>query len=142
MPDSQSRTPRHPLFYASLGFSAGILVGTHLWRPTTWWLAAFAFSAGAALYFARVRPRIAPVVSLVALVFAGALVLQIRQPENQSHRAILTLADGRELTITAHVTGEAFPRDDGFRGTRQSLELETEEVLKSAGQAAAPFIGA
>src|SRR5579884_1999211 len=132
MPDtdpSRTSTARHPLFYAALAFAAGILLGTHVWRPTTWWLTAFVLFAVAALYLARSRPSIARLISLGALLFAGAFVVQVRQPDNPSQRAILTYADGRELTITAYVTGEGFPRDDAFGGKRESLELETEEVI-------------
>ena len=135
MPDIDSTrppAPRHPLFYAALAFSAGILLGTHAWRPATWWLIALGVFTLSAAYFSRFRPSVAPAISLVAVLFAGAFVLQLRQPANQSQRAILSYADGRELTIIAHVTGEGALRDDSFGGTRQSLELETEQVIVEA----------
>jgi hypothetical protein len=29
-------SPRQPLLYAALSFAAGILLGTHVWRPPLW----------------------------------------------------------------------------------------------------------
>src|SRR5579872_2569925 len=126
-----AKPARHPLFYAALAFSAGILLGTRVLRPVTWWLVALVVFCGAAAYFAGRRQRIAELIALASLVFAGALLVQARHPGNQSERDILSYADGRELTVIAHVTGEGLLREDGLGGTRQALEFETEEVASA-----------
>lgn len=130
-----AKPARHPLFYAALAFSAGILLGTRVLRPVTWWLVALVVFCGAAAYFAGRRQRIAELIALASLVFAGALLVQARHPGNQSERDILSYADGRELTVIAHVTGEGLLREEGLGGTRQVLEFETEEVADEAGSA-------
>ncbi len=66
----------------------------------------------------------------VGAVFAsGAVCLQLRNASPQTDSAILELADGREVTLTAHVVEEGYRRSAGFGGSRLSLDLGTEQVL-------------
>lgn len=128
-------SPRQPLFYAAIAFSAGILLATRMWRPVTWWLVALLVFAAAAAYFARRRPHFAAVLSFAALVVAGAFLVQVRSSGTSPGIEILKYADGRELVVTAHVRGEGLLRSDGFGGTRQAVEFETEEVADESGSA-------
>ena len=124
--------PRHPLFYAALAFSTGILLGSRVWRPTTWWLVAALIFAASALFFARRRPRFAPFIAIATMVFAGAFILQLRTSNESGGGEILPYTDGREVLITAHVTGEGLVREESMGGTRQSVELETDEITDGA----------
>lgn len=59
---------------------------------------------------------------------AGALCLQLRNA-NTPDSTILTLADGREVTVTADVMAGGNWKPAGFGGNRQSLDLQTEEIM-------------
>ena len=72
---------------------------------------------------------VACVVGVGAVFASGALCLQLRNASPQTDSTILELADGREVTVTAHVVEEGNWRAAGFGGSRQSLDLETEEVV-------------
>jgi competence protein ComEC len=79
-------------------------------------------------YLSKVRPGPAHAVALAAMFTAGALCLQLRNAKAPDS-TILTLADGREATVTAHVVQEGTWKPAGFGGSRQSLDLETDEVV-------------
>ena len=79
-------------------------------------------------YFAKRRPSISRMVGLLGVFAAGALCLQLRSADPQVDTALVPFADRREVMITAHVVGEGSWRAAGFSGSRQSLELETEQV--------------
>jgi len=119
--------PRQPLLYAVLSFSAGILVGTRVWRPPTWWALALLMFLAAGAILLRRRPRWAATLSCGALALLGAFVIQARGPVTVNTE-ILRFADGSEVTLTGHVITDGFRREGGFGGERQLLELETEQV--------------
>ncbi len=125
--------PRQPLLYAALSFSAGILLGTHVWRPPLWWMVSIAVFLAAAGYFVQRRIRWAFPLACGALVFLGALIIQARGPATVS-TGILRFADGNQVTLTARVTRDGFRREGGFGAERQVLEVESEQV--AAGGAA------
>ncbi|HKT71243.1 MAG TPA: ComEC/Rec2 family competence protein, partial [Terriglobales bacterium] len=119
--------PRQPLLYAVLSFSGGILVGTHVWRPPTWWaLALLVFLAAGAILLRR-RPRWAAALACGALVLLGAFVIQARGPVTVNND-ILRFADGSDVRLTAHVITDGVRREGGFSGERQVLEVDTEQV--------------
>jgi len=120
-------TERQPLFWAALAFAAGLAVGQHGWRPPTWWLAAFLVFADSAICFSRRRPRDAFLISLCGVFILGALIIQVRHPAHPSDSAILRFADGRQITLTGHVTAEGNIRAQG-PDVRQRLDIETEQV--------------
>ena len=123
--------PRQPLLYAALSFSAGILLGTRVWRPPTWWAVAILVFLAAGLYLLRRRPRGTLALACGALVLLGALAIQARGPVTVNTE-ILRFADAGEVMLTAHVTRDGFRREGGFGTERQVLELESEQVQAGA----------
>ena len=60
----------------------------------------------------------------------GAFLIQIRGQPDELQRddaRILSLADGRAVTLTARVMREGYARDAGPRSIRESIDVETEE---------------
>jgi len=113
------------MLHALVAFASGIALGTRLWRPPTWWMLGLIALISAALYLTRTRIWIPRVLSLVALIFLGALNIQIRPPDH-ADPAILRYATGEEVDITAHITNEQPNADPNF--TRRTLDVETEQV--------------
>src|ERR1017187_2201723 len=125
----QLKPPRQPMLWAALAYSAGIVAGTYLSRPTSWWLAAgFAFVA-AALYFVHKRERFAITVALGAFFLAGALHIQLRGPSSILDPSLDPFAYGPEVQITAHVTREGRLREASPNEVSQTLNVQTEEIV-------------
>ncbi len=127
----ERRPGRQPLLWAALFFSAGLSVGARAWRPSTWWIAAVLAFALAAVWFLRRRVWLAKGLSLGTWFLLGAFLIQIQGAPNSDPR-ILALANGREVTIMAHVLREGYPRAAGPHSVRQPLDVET-ETIESAG---------
>jgi competence protein ComEC len=126
------KPPRQPLFWAALVFSLGLWTGVRAWRPPSWWvIAVVAFVLAASFFLAR-RAWLAKALSLGAWFLLGALLIQIRgqQPVElrQEHAHILSLADGRAVTLTGHVIREGYARAAGPRSIRESIDVETETI--------------
>ena len=119
---------RQPMLWAALAYAGGIVTGSYAWRPPLWWLAAAIVFSGSAAYFLRRRPRAAFVLALSALLVTGALMMQVRVPENRGSADVLAFADGRDLIVTAHVTKEGNVREKTPGDAQQRLDLETEEI--------------
>jgi competence protein ComEC len=118
---------RQPLFLAAVAFAAGILLGGQEWRPPAWWLVeAVVCAAAAALLLGR-RLRIACGLAIAALLFLGALSTAAPPSADPGANEIAPFADGREVTVTAHVIRDGILRQNP-RGARQSLDVETESV--------------
>ena len=92
-----------------------------------WWLVTACCFAVFSRFLAQ-RPRCAVATALAGFMGAGALALEVRPPANPGWE-ILNFADGREVTLIAHVTKTGSVRDAGFGVLRQTLDVETEEVL-------------
>jgi competence protein ComEC len=123
---------QQPLLWAALAFSAGIWTGVRAWRPPSWWVAAVLAFVLAALWFLRHRPWLAKALSLGTWFLLGAFLIQVRGPD-VGDPALLGLADGREITLTAHVTREEYARAAGAHSLRQPIDLETESVETESG---------
>jgi len=118
---------RQPLLWAALVFSAGLWVGARAWRPATWWIVAVLGFALAGVWFLRRRSWIAKGFSLATWFVLGAFLIQIRgAPDDDA--GILAFADGREVTLVAHVTREGYARAAGPRSIRQPVDVETEAI--------------
>jgi competence protein ComEC len=103
-------------------------VGAYAWRPPLWWVVAtLGFLAAGAYYVSR-RVWLAFALGLGALFFTGALAIQASTTRGPSDDGALAFADGKEVIVTAHVTHEGEIRSAGFGGTRQSVDVETEEL--------------
>jgi competence protein ComEC len=62
------------------------------------------------------------------MFFVGALEIQLRSSMPLRGGEILAFADGRETLVTAHVTKEGEIRAGSYGGSRQSIDIETEEI--------------
>jgi len=65
--------------------------------------------------------------SLGTWLLLGAFLIQVRGGQVGDPQ-ILGLADGREVTLTAHVMREGYARSAGPRAVRESIDVETEEI--------------
>ena len=119
---------RHPLLWAALAFAAGILFGSHFWRPASWWIGATAGFATAGLYFLNHRKCLGYALGLAAVAGGGALAIQLRVPQFSGAAAIAQYADGDEIVVTGHVVREGEIVSTGGNDFRQVVDLETEEV--------------
>ncbi len=121
------KPPRQPLFWAALAFSLGLWTGVRAWRPPSWWVIAVVAFVFAASWFLSKRAWLAKALSLGAWFLLGALLIQIRgQHPGDPH--ILTLVDGRAVTLTGRVMREGYARAAGPRSIRESIDVETEEI--------------
>ena len=124
--------PRQPLFWAAVAFSLGLWTGVRAWRPPSWWVIAVAAFVFAASWFLPKRAWLAKALSLGAWFLLGAFLIQIRgQPPaelQQDGARIFALADGREVTLTAHVMREGYARAAGPRSISESIDVETEAI--------------
>jgi competence protein ComEC len=118
---------RQPLLWAALVFSAGLWIGARAWRPATWWIVAVLGFALAAVWFLRRQSWIAKGFSLGTWFVLGAFLIQIRGAPGGA-AGILAFADGREVTIVAHVTREGYARAAGSHSVRQPVDVETEAI--------------
>lgn len=127
-----SGASRQPLLFAAQVFAAGILLGGYAWRPPLWWVAATAVFLFAAAYFLRPHARAAQALALAALGLLGALNLQLRGIDG-GPAELAPFLDGREVTVTAHVTRDGVFRPGAFGGVRQQVDVESEEITGPQG---------
>ena len=109
----------------------------HAWRPASWWVFATLGFLAAGAYFSRRRTWLGFALALGALFFVGALEIQLRNRVPLPGGEILAFADGRETFVTAHVTKEGEIRPGSYGGSRQSIDVETEEICD--GEVARPI---
>jgi competence protein ComEC len=126
------KPPRQPLFWAAVAFSIGLWTGTRAWRPPSWWVIAVMAFVFAASWFLPRRAWLAKALSLGAWLLLGAFLIQVRsqtpaEPQPNGDE-ILTLADGRAVTLTAHIIREGYAQDAYPDATRESIDVETEEI--------------
>jgi len=124
--------PRQPLFWAAVSFSLGLWTGVRAWRPPSWWVIAVVAFVLASSWFLTKRAWLAKLLSLGAWLLLGAFLIQVRgqRPDDlrQNAPSILTLADGREVTLTARVMREGYARAAGPQSIREAIDVETEEI--------------
>lgn len=118
---------RQPLFWATAVFCMGLWTGVRAWRPPIWWVAAIGVFVLSALWFLRRRSWLAKSLALATWFLFGALLIQIRgRPPGDAR--LHALADGRPVTLTAHVIREGYAHSAGPRSVRQSIDVETEQI--------------
>ena len=126
------KPPRQPLFWAALAFSLGLWTGVRAWRPPSWWVIAVLAFVFAASWFLPKRAWLAKALSLGAWFLLGAFLIQVRGQRTdklqQNDARIFAVADGREVTLTAHVIREGYAQAAGPRSIRESIDVETEEI--------------
>ncbi len=125
------KPPRQPLFWAALAFSLGLWTGARTWRPPSWWVIAVVAFVFAASFFLAKRAWLAKALSLGAWFLLGAFLIQVRGQHpgkfQQDDTRIFTVADGRAVTLTAHVMREGYARTSGPR-ILEPIDVETEEI--------------
>jgi hypothetical protein len=122
------------MLWAAIAYSAGIVAGVYLWRPSLWWVIGGSFFVFAAIYFSRRRSTFAWVLALAAFFLAGALHIQLSNASTYRDTSIQPYADAQALEITAHVTRDGRLQPGSFGEIRQSLDVETEEIKTETGQ--------
>jgi competence protein ComEC len=135
------KATRHPLLWAAVSYCSGIIGGVYLWRPPLWWIVAGIAFALASGYFVRRRPGFAWVLALSAIILTGAVQVQTQGDATHLDTRIHPFADGRELSVTAHVTSDGKVQSASGDELRQSLDIETEEITTPNGETAAVHSG-
>ncbi len=129
--------PRQPLFWAAAAFSLGLWSGARAWRPPSWWVIAAVAFVFAASWFLQKRAWLAKTLSLGVWFLLGAFLIQIRgQPPDEfqkNYARILAVADGREVTLTAHVIREGYAQNAYPGAIRESVDVATEEITTEDG---------
>ena len=143
-PEPQPRPQPAPLLGAALAFAAGILLASRVWRPPVWWIAAAAFLLGAAAFFYQKsfygtpfsckRRWLAHLLCLVALVFLGAVNLQLAEitapcVEIENDERFARITDGREVVAEAYALRDSVPRASAFGGAAQLVDVAVSNVL-------------
>jgi len=121
------KPPRQPLFWAALIFSAGLWTGARAWRPPSWWAVALVAFVLAATFFLAKRAWLAKGLALGAWFLAGALLIQIHNSPTTDPR-LSEVTDGRAVMLTGHIIREGYAHDASPGATRQSIDVETEEI--------------
>ncbi|MFZ0952026.1 MAG: ComEC/Rec2 family competence protein [Candidatus Sulfotelmatobacter sp.] len=121
------------MLWAALSYSLGIVAGVHAWRPASWWVAAAVAFLAAGLYFVRRRKWLGVSLALVAFFLAGALQIQLRGLTDALDPSLQPF-DDEPVEMTAHVTRDGKFREGAPNEIRQSLDVETEEIIAENGQ--------
>jgi predicted membrane metal-binding protein len=128
------------MIWAALAYSTGIVAGVYAWRPASWWIAAGAAFLAAGLYFVRRRKWLGLGLALGSFFLAGALHIQLRGPANLD-TSLQPFANGESVEITAHVTREGRLREASPNEFRQSLDVETEQLITENGTRISVYAG-
>ena len=75
------RDPRAPMLWAFAALASGIAIGIHAWRPAAWLTATTVAFTLFAFYLVRNRIWMPRALALAALLFLGALNIQLRPPD-------------------------------------------------------------
>jgi competence protein ComEC len=124
---------RQPMLWAAVAYLLGIIAGVHAWRPASWWMAAAAAFLCAGLYFVRRRKWLGVGLALGAFFLAGALHIQLRGFAAPLDTSLQPFADNDPVEMTAHVTHEGRLREASPNEVRQSLDVETEQIVTENG---------
>ena len=122
------------MLWAALSYSLGIFAGAYAWRPASWWVAADAAFLASSLYFVRRRKWLGVGLSFGVFFLAGALHIQLRGIKPALDTSLQPFADGRQVELTAHVTREGRLRQGDANETRQTVDVEAEEIVAENGK--------
>jgi competence protein ComEC len=118
---------RQPLLYAALAFAAGTLASGRLpLGPRNWIAIAVALAAGAMVLHAR--RHLAAGIALLALLGVGAAAIQLSRAAPPRAPGLERFLERKDITVVAHVTDDPTSRPALFGGTREVVDVETEEV--------------
>jgi competence protein ComEC len=121
------------MLWAALSYALGIVTGVYAWRPASWWIAAAVAFLAAGLYFVRKRKWLGVSLALGAFFLAGALHIQLRGPTEALDPSLQPF-DGQSVVMTARVTRDGKLREGAPNEIRQSLDVETEEIVSENGK--------
>jgi competence protein ComEC len=122
------------MLWAALAYSVGIIVGTYLAHSPALWIAAASSFLLAGLYFLHRRKSLAATLALGAFFLAGALHIQLRRSTSFLDTTLQPFTDGQEVELTAHVTREGRFRAGPPDEVRQTLDIQTEEIITEDGK--------
>src|SRR5579871_4585519 len=125
---------RLPMLWAACAYGLGIAFGKYQWRPTSWWFVGIAPFTPAAAYFGPRRSRLGWLLALGSFFLAGALHIQLRTDGERLDTTILPYADRQEVEVTAYVTRDGRVQESDFGETRQSLDVEAEQIQTASGE--------
>ena len=124
---------RQPMLWAASAYATGIVAGTYLWHPAALWIAATTTFLLAGLYFLHRRKWLAAALAVGIFFLAGALHIQLRGSTTPLDTSLQPFTDGRLVEMTAHVTHEGGLREGGPGEFRQTLDLQTEDIVTEPG---------
>ncbi|MGB8115157.1 MAG: ComEC/Rec2 family competence protein [Candidatus Sulfotelmatobacter sp.] len=130
----QLRPTRQPMFWAAVFYSLGIIAGVHACCVPSSWIGLSAALLAAALYFVCRRAWLSKSLVFGAFLLAGTLHIQLRGVSSIRDRSLDELADGQQVTVTAHVSREGRRREQNPNELRQSLDINTEEITTTDGR--------
>src|ERR1700691_3072186 len=126
--ESHRKPPRQPMLWSALSYSMGIVAGVHGTRPASWWVAAAVAFLAASLYFVPRRKWLGVTLALGAFFLVGALHIQLRGSTDALDTSLQAF-DGQQVEMTAHVTREGKFREGAPDEIRQTVDVETEDIL-------------
>jgi competence protein ComEC len=136
----QLRPNRQPMLWVAVSYSLGVIAGAYVFGAPCLWFVAPAACLTAALYFVRQRAWLAKTLVFGALLFAGALHIQLRGVSIRD-QSLDTFADGQQLTLTAAVTREGRMREAGSNELREGLDVNSEEIATENGRHIPAHVG-
>jgi competence protein ComEC len=129
----QLKSTRQPILWAALAYASGIIAGAHWFRPASWWVTAGMAFILAGLFFLGRRKWLGAALALGAFFLAGALHIQLCGPSPLLDTTLQPFTDGQEVEMTAHVMREGRLREQAPNELRQSVDLQTEEIVTETG---------
>lgn len=122
------------MLWAACSYGLSIVFGRYQWRPSPWWFVGIAVFIVASAYFNSCRSRFAWLLAFGSFFLAGALHTQLRANSEPLDTTILPYADRQETEVTAHVTKDGHLRQNDFGETRQSVDVEAEQIRTASGE--------
>src|SRR5215831_4367380 len=135
------KASRQPMLWAACAYCLGVIFGRYEWRPSTWWFISIAVFMAASVYFTSRRSHFAWSLALGSFFLAGALHVQLRINGEHLDTTILPYADRQELEVIAHVTRDGRIHQNDFGETRQSVDVEAEQIQAVGGEIVATHSG-
>ncbi|MGA9507794.1 MAG: ComEC/Rec2 family competence protein [Candidatus Sulfotelmatobacter sp.] len=129
----QFKPTRQPMLWAALAYSAGIIAGTHLSRPASWWIITASVFLAAALYFLTRKKFLATILALATFFFAGGLHIQLGDSSTLRDTSLNPFAYGPPVQLTGHVKREGRSRDASSNELSQTVDVEAEEIVTENG---------
>lgn len=122
------------MLWAAASFALGIVAGVYEWRPVLWWVVAASAFLSASACLLRRRCRVAWTLALAALFLAGALRIQLQSSSTHLDTTLQPYADRQEIDVIAHVVRDGRIRADNTSGTRQTADVEAEQIKTASGE--------